>query len=106
MQILDVIGVDGLRSVMSGAWADSLELAPDQVEDLLGDLARRNVSEPEVGAEVGPDLWPVEAAWADQKVVLVSGEDYERDDALTAVGYTVLRAEDVDAEAVVSVLSN
>ena len=105
MQILEAIGVDGLRSGISDAWADKLELAAEPVEKLLAELARCNVIEPEVGAEVGPDMWRVEAAWANQKVALVSGEDKERDAALTTVGYTVLRAEDVNAELVVSVLS-
>jgi hypothetical protein len=56
-------------------------------------LARRHIDEPEVGIEMGKCDWPIEAVWPIRKVIIVDGEDDERDTALSGDGYAVFSCE-------------
>ncbi|NKX06587.1 hypothetical protein GS944_03410 [Rhodococcus hoagii] len=59
---------------------------------------------PSIGIDIGRYYWPVEAAWEDQRIVLVEGEDPDRDKGLGADGYKVYRVDDTDVEQLVGVL--
>ncbi|MQY18089.1 DEAD/DEAH box helicase [Nocardia macrotermitis] len=72
-------------------------LASRAVRELLADLSGSGLPEPEVGIEVGRHYWPVEIAWPTAKVVVVEGDDDDRDIGLTADGFQVVRVEGMDA---------
>ncbi|WP_309231763.1 DUF1524 domain-containing protein [Nocardia sp. SYP-A9097] len=79
----------GMAGGEVGVWSGSSELVSQAVRGLLTALSQRGVSQPEIGVELGVHNWPVEAVWPDHKVVLVEGEDVDRDEGLQADGYQV-----------------
>jgi ATP-dependent helicase YprA (DUF1998 family) len=105
LTILGTVGVKGLRTGMSDSWAAVLDMASDSVAALLEELARGPCPEPEVGIELGSDYWPVEAVWLQQKVVIVDGDDPERDASLVADGFEVHHCESVQPSSLASALS-
>ncbi|OBH19694.1 DEAD/DEAH box helicase [Mycolicibacter sinensis] len=104
LQILESLGIDGLRSGMSDEWGVALDLAPDRLEALLAELATQGKPEPEVGVELGEHYWPIEAVWRREKVVVVDGRDDERDTSLGAEGFSVFQLGDVDSGTLAAVL--
>lgn len=105
LDILGPLGLDGLRSGVSDEWGGQLDLSTDAVKKLLSALARRHIDEPEVGIEMGEAYWPIEAVWLSRKVVIVDGEDDERDLSLSSDGYAVFHASRVDADEIAVLLS-
>ena len=92
LALLEPLGIRGLRSGMSEGWGGQIDLAADSVKELLSELGRRGLPEPEVGIELGKFYWPVEAAWMTQRVVVVDGDDDERDKSLESEGFVVFHA--------------
>ncbi|MFZ2529736.1 MAG: hypothetical protein WAX14_19110 [Rhodococcus sp. (in: high G+C Gram-positive bacteria)] len=74
------------------------------VVELLLELSLRGVVKPELGVDLGVNYWPVDAVWPDVRIVLVDGDDAERDADLTEEGCTVVNVDDTDADRVVSLL--
>lgn len=105
LEIFDPLGIDGDRSGMSDSWGGQVDLASDSVKALLAGLARRGADEPEVGREMGEHYWPVEAAWTNQKVVIVDGLDEERDSSLARDGFVVFHADQTTADAIEDALA-
>ncbi len=105
LEIFEPLGINGIRSGMSDSWAGQVDLASDSVKALLAELARRGADEPEVGREMGEYYWPVEAAWTNQKLVIVDGPDEERDSSLARDGFAVFHAHQTTADAIESALS-
>ena len=106
LALLEPLGLTGLRSGMSEAWGGQIDLASDAVKGLLADLGRRDLPEPEVGVELGKYYWPVEVAWTEYRVVIVDGDDDERDQALTADGFAVFHTSDVNADEIAAALTS
>lgn len=92
LALLEPLGINGIHSGMTEAWGGQLDLASDSVKDLLAELARRGVEEPEIGIELGKYYWPVEVAWPSRRVVIVDGRDEERDTSLEAQGFAIFQA--------------
>lgn len=105
LDVLKPLDLEGLRSGLSEEWGTTLELAPDTVEHLLSELARRGLPEPEVEVELGECYWRVEAVWPQRKIVLVNGSDLERDGSLAADGFTVVPVADTDANTLEAALT-
>nr|WP_232542050.1 DEAD/DEAH box helicase [Nocardia bovistercoris] len=76
----------------------------DAVRALLVELAALGVPEPEIGVEQGRHYWPVEISWPHAKVVVVEGEQPERDSELTADGFHVVAVEDAEAAQLLTLL--
>ncbi|MEZ0383991.1 DEAD/DEAH box helicase [Mycobacterium sp. pW045] len=106
LQVLESLGIDGLRSGMSDEWGVALDLATDLLEALLSELATLGLPEPEVGVELGEYYWPIEAVWRKQKAVVVDGVDAERDASLAREGFTVFRLGETDAGEVAGALKD
>lgn len=106
LNVLEPLGIEGLRSGMSDEWGVALDLAPDLLEALLSKLATQGLPEPEVGVELGEYYWPIEAVWRKQKVVVVEGRDDERDASLADDGFTVLQLGETDADEVARTLKD
>ncbi|WP_024794783.1 DEAD/DEAH box helicase [Tomitella biformata] len=85
-------------------WGVTLVHTPESVVELLVALELRGVAKPDIGVDLGKHYWPVEAVWTDSKVVLVEGEDPDRDDGLSDGGYTVVQAGEVEASQLVAML--
>ncbi|SLJ82489.1 DEAD/DEAH protein [Mycobacteroides abscessus subsp. abscessus] len=79
--------------------------ASDTVRDLLAELLRHGVPEPEVDTEIGRYYWPVDIVWPEAKVVVVSGEDDDRDTGLAADGFHVVALEATNAAELGELLS-
>jgi ATP-dependent helicase YprA (DUF1998 family) len=92
LALLEPLGISGLRTGMSEAWGGQIDLATDSVKDLLSALGRRGLPEPEIGIELGKYYWPVEAVWMIKRVVIVDGDDDERDQSLELDGFVVFHA--------------
>ncbi|MFC8528706.1 DEAD/DEAH box helicase [Nocardia sp. NPDC057227] len=71
-------------------WSEHAVHASDAVRELLAELQRRGVPEPEVDTEIGRYYWPVDIAWPDAKVVVVGDADDDRDTGLAADGFHVV----------------
>ncbi|MGV0627789.1 DEAD/DEAH box helicase [Mycolicibacter minnesotensis] len=97
LNVLESLGIEGLRSGLTQQWRTILELASARGEQLLAELARRGVPEPEVGVELGEHYWPVEAVWRQRKVVVVDGVDVERDASLAREGFVVMELAEIGA---------
>ncbi|WP_125078120.1 DEAD/DEAH box helicase [Mycobacterium sp. P7213] len=106
LQVLEPLGIAGLRSGMSDEWGVALDLAPGLLEALLSELATQDLPEPEVGVELGEHYWPIEAVWRQQKVVVVDGVDAERDTSLSREGFAVLQLGDSNADDLAAVLKD
>jgi len=61
---------------------------------------------PEIGPEVGPMYWPVEAMWASRRLVAVLDEDPERDQWLNSNGYRVVPLMNTDVEELAREIEN
>jgi hypothetical protein len=74
-------------------WRTALRLFDREesaLETLLHELVRRGVPGPEVGYELGTDLWPAEIAWPDRRIAVVLADAPEADDrdrAYAAAGW-------------------
>ena len=100
LALLEPLGINGIHSGMTEAWGGQIDLASDAVKDLLAELARRRVEEPEVGIEMGKYYWPVEVAWPARRVVIVDGSDDERDASLASDGFAVFHVDRVSIDEV------
>ncbi len=67
------------------------------VDMVVSHLSAHDVPVPEPGYEVRDGEYIVDLAWPDLKVAIVSDEEPERDAALTADGWSVFGAEDVES---------
>ncbi len=105
LALLEPLGLNGIRSGMSEGWGGQIDLAADVVKELLAELGRRGLPEPEVGIELGKYYWPVEVAWPTQHVAIVDGDDRERDQALASEGFRVFHVEVANADEVEAALS-
>ncbi|AGT93585.1 dead/deah box helicase [Rhodococcus erythropolis CCM2595] len=95
--------IDGADS--TGAWGQDLEGTSASVSELLLALALLGVHKPEMGIEMGDVGWPVEAVWRQPAVVLVEGNDGERDTWLKDDGFVVVHAEETNADLLVGMLA-
>ncbi|WP_397519216.1 DEAD/DEAH box helicase [Rhodococcus pyridinivorans] len=82
-------GADRQASV-TDEWLTALDLADPQAKSVLTALSKLEVPVPEIGPEVGPMYWPIEAMWASRRLVAVLDEDSERDQWLNENGYLVV----------------
>lgn len=98
MAIFSDLKVSGMPS---RPWGEEVLGASPAVVELLTRVAFDNAPRPQIGVDFGKYLWPVEAVWLDERVVLVDYEDAERDASLTAEGFEVFHADTVDAEELV-----
>lgn len=82
--------VDVAFALPSG-WAEVLRFTDATLEDLVIELARREMPIPEPGLDVGPDesVWQVELAWPAEKVAVVIDEDPQRESWLAARGWKI-----------------
>ncbi|MGU3292509.1 DEAD/DEAH box helicase [Williamsia sp. M5A3_1d] len=78
-------------------WEVVLKFTDPVAADLISSLARRGVTPPEPGFEIGPDdsVWQVEMAWESSKVAVVVDADAEREKWLSDHGWTVTKIGDV-----------
>ncbi|MFC4127141.1 DEAD/DEAH box helicase [Nocardia rhizosphaerae] len=81
----------------AGKWDSAPVGMSEAVRSLLAELAAAGVPQPEVGVEEGRHYWPVEIAWPTAKIVVVEGDDDDRDAGLNEDGYQVIPVEDADA---------
>ncbi|MCX4092078.1 DEAD/DEAH box helicase [Nocardia sp. alder85J] len=96
LDIFRQLGLSG-SSPQPAPWGNTVVYMSDAAVSLLCELDRLGVGEPEIGVDVGTHYWPVEAYWADATLVLVEGEEPDRDSGLTADGYRVVHVEGCDA---------
>lgn len=104
LAIFEELKIEGVRAAVDGPWGETLTHTSPSVVELLLALSIRRVPKPSIGIDIGRYYWPVEAAWEDQRIVLVEGEDPDRDKGLGADGYKVYRVDDTDVEQLVGVL--
>ncbi|MCJ0906503.1 DEAD/DEAH box helicase [Rhodococcus sp. ARC_M6] len=100
-QWLKVVGVDG---EVDGPWGENLVHTPESVIELLLELSLRGAVKPDIGIDLGTHYWPIEAVWPDSRVVLVEGDDPDRDSGLGADGYKVINIVDADADLMLGML--
>jgi ATP-dependent helicase YprA (DUF1998 family) len=81
--------------VLNPEWTIVREYTDPVLAELIQLLADAGIDVPDAGAEVGPgdSVWQVELAWPSAKVVVVVDTDSERDEWLTANGWTVASAD-------------
>ncbi|NLU64271.1 DEAD/DEAH box helicase [Rhodococcus sp. HNM0563] len=87
----------GVPALISDEWLTAIELADLEARPVLESLAKLGAPVPDIGAEVGPLYWPVEAFWATRKLAAVLDSDTERDEWLMANGCDVVAIVEVDA---------
>lgn len=90
-------------------WQEALQDTDANFAGRVTELAGREASAPEPGAEVGPDdaVWQVELAWLAVKVVVVIDDEPNRPAWLTAAGWTVTNAQrSPEFDALADVLSD
>ncbi|MET8780101.1 DEAD/DEAH box helicase [Nocardia sp. NPDC004654] len=105
LEVFEQLELVGANKPVEPAWEPTAVNVSDSVRDLLADLAGRGVPEPEVDIEIGKYYWPVDIAWPQAKVVVVQGEDRDRDTGLTADGFQVVPLELADAGELSALLS-
>ncbi|MGW6694935.1 DEAD/DEAH box helicase [Rhodococcus sp. NPDC054953] len=104
LSIFGELKVEATPEAVNGPWGVELAYTPQSVIELLLELALRGVAKPDLGADLGKNCWPVEAVWPEVRVVLVDGDDAERDYELIDEGYTVLNVDETDADRLVPLL--
>ena len=104
LEIFAALKVEASKNLVDGPWGETLAYTSQAVVDLLTALAERGVAKPEMGVELGPHLWPVEAVWKTVGLVLVEGDDPERDTDLANAGYTVVSVEDANPDRLADLL--
>ncbi|MGW5075795.1 DEAD/DEAH box helicase [Rhodococcus sp. NPDC004095] len=104
LSIFAELEVEATPEVVDGPWGEELAYTAQTVVELLLALSLRGVAKPDLGTDLGKNYWPVEAVWPEVRVVLVDGEDPDRDYELIDEGYTVINAEDTDADQLVPLL--
>ncbi|MFE2997300.1 hypothetical protein ACFXG4_20080 [Nocardia sp. NPDC059246] len=85
-------------------WGETLVHMSKAVTALLSELAEQGVAKPDIAIDLGRHYWPIEAVWREVGVVLVEGEDTDRDAGLKDEGYRVVRVEESDANRVAAML--
>ncbi|MGW4364328.1 DEAD/DEAH box helicase [Nocardia takedensis] len=89
--------LDAPAAADGARWEAAAVYSSTVVRELLSELAALGVPEPEIGVELGRQYWPVEIAWPQAKVVVVEGDDVERDSELAADGFHVVAVEHTGA---------
>ena len=79
---------------ISPAWREVAASFDDSVAGLVRALATTGVPIPEAGLEVAGGEYSIDLAWADDRLAVVLGEDTERDEWLSADGWTVVPAQE------------
>ncbi|WP_137876347.1 DEAD/DEAH box helicase [Rhodococcus sp. Q] len=104
LSIFAELKIESTPEVVDGPWGESLAYTAQSVVELLLELSLRGVAKPDLGTDLGKNLWPVEAVWPDVRVVLVDGDEPDRDRELADENYTVVNVGDTDTDRLVSVL--
>ncbi|MFH8249486.1 DEAD/DEAH box helicase [Microbacterium sp. B2969] len=92
---VDAAGLDG--------WDAAVLIADSRLGVLFSALRELGVAPPIIGLEVGPENWPVECAWDDKRVAVVTDEDPERDTWMAANGWHTVDARgDFSVEAAIN----
>lgn len=86
-------------------WGETLVHMSKAVTVLLSELAEQGIAKPDIAIDLGKHYWPIEAVWPQAGVVLVEGEDADRDAGLKDEGYQVVRVEETDANRVAALVS-
>ena len=87
---------------MSPAWREVASTFEGTLADLVRELATSGVSVPEAGLELADGEFLVDLAWPEARVAVSVDEDADRDDWLSAHGWTVVP---VDAKQILSALT-
>ena len=82
-----------------------LALTTPAVAELVRAAVRAGADTPAIGLEVGPERWPIEAAWSEEKVGIVTGAAEPRDSALAERGWHLLRADGTTSEELTKLLT-
>jgi hypothetical protein len=90
------------RVAMSPAWRAVASTFEGAAADLVRELATTGVAVPEAGLELADGEYLVDLAWPDARVAVSVDEDADRDDWLSAHGWTVVAA---DAKQIVTALT-
>lgn len=79
---------DANLNEVTNAWTQVLQSADEALQSLGSQLSEHTSEVPEIGADFGPKLaWIADFIWAEAKVVVVSGEDRDRDEWLDTNGW-------------------
>ncbi|WP_324190149.1 DEAD/DEAH box helicase [Nocardia farcinica] len=105
LEVFEQLDLAGRAEPLQPTWSPNAVHASDTVRDLLAELLRHGVPEPEVDTEIGRYYWPVDIVWPEAKVVVVSGEDDDRDTGLAADGFHVVALEATNAAELGELLS-
>ncbi len=87
---------------MSPAWREVASTFEGALADLLQELATTGVPVPEAGLELADGEYVVDLAWPEARVAVAAEDEADRDDWLTAKGWTVVP---IDAEQVLAALT-
>ncbi|MFI6359055.1 DEAD/DEAH box helicase [Streptomyces sp. NPDC050743] len=92
----------GAPEKLPEAWAQAMEYASPQVQELLAELAqkahRHCIDVPEVGYEWDDGTFQAELAWSEGRVAVFVDQDAHRDAAFAAAGWHVAHAQSVTAD--------
>lgn len=102
LEIFKQLKIEATREAVRGPWGETLTHTSAAVVELFAELSRHEALKPEIGIDIGQFYWPVEAVWNDSGVVLVEGEDDDRDRDLTEEGFTVFNVAATNAEEILS----
>ncbi|MBY4571135.1 DEAD/DEAH box helicase [Gordonia sihwensis] len=106
LAIFNELRIEGVRDAVDGPWGQTLTHTSSSVTELFAELATLGVAKPQIGIDIGEYYWPAEALWTESRVVLVEGEDDDRDAALAADGYKVYRVADTVADQLAEAVGN
>lgn len=91
-------------ALLDGEWEAALRYADPVVRELARGLSAREAPVPDVGVDFGPsNAWIADFIWERQKVVVVQGDDTDRDSWLSRHGWTSF-GPDVDAATLANAL--
>ena len=105
IDLLDELEIGPGVSGLPADWQAQLEYTTGIVSEMLAAAALMGCPVPEVGAEVGDLSWPIEALWANEKVVLVDDEIDDRDKWLADSGFVVLRVSAIDPSGILGAVA-